>query len=163
MIVIADTGPLNYLVQIDCVYVLPKLYGNVTATTDVMQELMDPQAPEQVRRWASTPPSWLRTVNIQPLPSLSHLDLGEASALAYASSLRTQGESPLVLIDEIKGRRAAEAMGLAVRGTLGVLDAAGVQGLIRTSDALARLRTTSFHAQHQIFEAFLDRARSREV
>lgn len=74
-----------------------------------------------------------------------------------------QGDSPLVLIDEIKGRRAAEAMGLAVRGTLGVLDAAGVQGLLRTSDALARLRTTSFHAQRHILDAFLNRARQREA
>lgn len=49
MIVIADTGPLNYLVQIESAHVLPALYGTVTATAIVMRELQDPLAPQVVR------------------------------------------------------------------------------------------------------------------
>lgn len=81
MIVIADTGPLNYLVQIESAHVLPALYGSVTATTVVMRELKDPLAPQIVRAWAASPPAWLRLVTSAPLASLHHLDEGEASAL----------------------------------------------------------------------------------
>lgn len=163
MIVVADTGPINYLVLIDCVHVLPLLFGSVRVPTAVIEELRHGSAPSAVRAWAAQPPGWLSIVASATLPDLSHLDAGEAAALSYAAAVAANGESTLVLMDEIKGRRAAERMGLAVRGTLGVLDLAGAQRLLRTTDALTRLKTTSFHAQPHIMQAFLDRARQREA
>jgi len=50
MIVVADTSPLNYLIQIDCDGLLPLLYGKIVVPTGVMQELGHAGAPVAVRR-----------------------------------------------------------------------------------------------------------------
>lgn len=45
MIVVADTAPLNYLIQIGCIDLLPLLYGSIVAPLAVMHELSNPSAP----------------------------------------------------------------------------------------------------------------------
>jgi predicted nucleic acid-binding protein len=39
MIVVSDTGPINYLVLTDTIHVLPSLYGNVIIPQAVYEEL----------------------------------------------------------------------------------------------------------------------------
>jgi len=45
MLVVADTSPLNYLVQIGAVEVLRFLYGRVVIPVEVRTELMAADAP----------------------------------------------------------------------------------------------------------------------
>jgi predicted nucleic acid-binding protein len=59
MIVVADTAPLNYLIQIDCDGLLPKLYGRTVVPASVMQELGHAAAPAPVRRWLAHVPVWI--------------------------------------------------------------------------------------------------------
>jgi len=59
MIVVADTGPLNYLILLGHIEVLHILYGEVVIPPAVQDELLDPSAPEPVRSWISSPPHWL--------------------------------------------------------------------------------------------------------
>jgi predicted nucleic acid-binding protein len=59
MIVVADTGPINYLIWIGQIAVLPKLYTMVLIPEAVRDELRKPGAPEFVRRWIKVPPEWL--------------------------------------------------------------------------------------------------------
>lgn len=59
MIVLSDTSPLNYLVLIGHVNVLPALFGEVILPVAVRDELLHPAAPEVVREWLSAPPRWL--------------------------------------------------------------------------------------------------------
>lgn len=49
MIVVADTSPINYLIQIEQVSVLSRLYGRVLIPPAVFQELTHPSAPSEVR------------------------------------------------------------------------------------------------------------------
>ena len=49
MIVIADTGPIDYLILIGKIDVLPVLYHRVLVPTSVCEELKRPRAPEAVR------------------------------------------------------------------------------------------------------------------
>ena len=49
MIVVADTSPLNYLIQVDCDDLLPKLFGHILVPAGVMQELSHANAPAAVR------------------------------------------------------------------------------------------------------------------
>jgi predicted nucleic acid-binding protein len=49
MIVIADTGPINYLVLIGEIDVLPALYERVVIPPSVHEELGRKRAPEAVR------------------------------------------------------------------------------------------------------------------
>jgi predicted nucleic acid-binding protein len=56
MIVIAETGPLNYLISIGHIDVLPKLYATVLIPFAVREELRDAGAPDLVREWIASPP-----------------------------------------------------------------------------------------------------------
>ena len=89
-VIVSDTTPLNYLVLIDAVEVLPRLYGRVLIPPAVQNELTQPKTPESVRLWLAKGPSWLYVV--APTSSLdatlSHLDMGETQAIALALNTR---------------------------------------------------------------------------
>jgi len=59
MIVVADTSPINYLVLIREIEILPRLYGKVVIPQTVREELLRPIAPEIVRTWTAQAPAWL--------------------------------------------------------------------------------------------------------
>jgi hypothetical protein len=50
------TGPLQYLVLIGAIDVVPRLFEAVTIPAVVQAELLHPVAPAVVRAWAGTPP-----------------------------------------------------------------------------------------------------------
>jgi predicted nucleic acid-binding protein len=56
MIVIADTSPINYLVLIEQIEVLPKLYGRVLIPPSFCEELQHVRTPEAMRRWIADGP-----------------------------------------------------------------------------------------------------------
>ena len=60
MIVVSDTSPLNYLVLLNAVDVLPRLFFDVYTAAEVVRELSHERAPAAVREWAESPPEWLR-------------------------------------------------------------------------------------------------------
>ena len=113
MIVVSDTSPLNYLILIGAVDVLPLLFGGVHIPEQVVGELLHPRTPEPVRKWAISPPNWLqiRAPSVE-IPTTAGLDAGESQAIALAIEL----QAPAVLIDEKKGRRIAKSYGLATVG-----------------------------------------------
>jgi predicted nucleic acid-binding protein len=47
--VVADTSPLNYLILIDHINLLPQLYGRVLIPESVLQELSAIETPQIVR------------------------------------------------------------------------------------------------------------------
>ena len=59
MIVVADTSPINYLVLIGHVEILPYFYGRILIPPTVWEELQDANTPDQVRTWIDQPPGWL--------------------------------------------------------------------------------------------------------
>ena len=121
-VVVANTGPLQYLLLIGEIDVLPRLYGGVTVPTAVHGELLHPVASAAVRHWAAAPPAWLTIVPVPVSedPQLRKLDAGEAAAIALALTL----SADLVLMDERAGVVTARARTLNVIGTIGVLDQA---------------------------------------
>lgn len=91
MIVIADTGPLNYLVLIRSLEVLPKLYERVVVPPSVFTELTRSGAPTPVRDWIATQPAWLEMrVPTYPLDRAlvqARLGPGETEAIALAQEI----------------------------------------------------------------------------
>jgi predicted nucleic acid-binding protein len=155
-LVVADTGPLNYLVLIEQIEVLPALFEKVFVPQTVRDELRHDEAPEMVRRWIARPPLWIEIVasgRDRDDRALDGLDDGERAAIQLA--LRIGAE--LVLIDDRDGAAVARRMGFAVTGTLGILDLAAHRGLIRLRGALERLRSTSFRCRPEIMDALLAR------
>jgi predicted nucleic acid-binding protein len=117
MIVVADTSPLRYLFLIGEIRLLPLLYRQIYIPTEVAAELTNPHSPPGLASWMENPPHWLevRTAQSTQRPELAHLDSGEREAIELALECNID----TVLIDELKGRRSAEALNLNVRGTIG--------------------------------------------
>jgi predicted nucleic acid-binding protein len=125
MTVVSNTSPLNYLVLIDHQEILPVLFGHVLIPEAVWHELRSPAAPQPVKAFLETGPSWLERRIVSQVPQdLQQLDPGEQEAIALAQSV---GAS-LVLLDEKKGRQAAriwDSSSLALWGSSTWLRAAG--------------------------------------
>jgi len=153
MIVVADTSPLNYLVQIDEIELLPALYARVLVPESAMLELMHVKASPKVQIWASDPPSWVEVcpVGIVTNSALLRLDIGEREAIQLALD-RGVGT---VLMDETDGRREAEMLQLEVRGTLGVLERGARLGRTDFRAVLVRLERTNFRVSTAVRTAFL--------
>lgn len=152
MLVVADSSPINILVRVGCVEVLPRLFGSVTIPSQVLGELSDPRTPEVVRGFVSAPPQWLVVRDPSEVVAIPPLDAGESAAISLAVELGADA----LLIDERDGRRIAAARGLAVVGTLGVLDAAAARALVDLPGVLGRLRETDFRVAPALLRAMLE-------
>ena len=122
-LVVADAGPLHYLVLIGHVDLLPCLFDHIYLPSTVRDELAHHRAPPLVRTWISNIPAWLSVLPDPTLahdPTLSRLDDGEAAAIVLAQSIGAD----LIFMDDRAGVKAAREQGFAVTGTLGVLDMA---------------------------------------
>src|ERR1035437_8468877 len=117
MIVVSNTSPLNYLVLIDAINVLPALYEQVYVPPIVLDELKHPGSPVTVGRWASALPAWLVVQAPSRVVPQIRLHAGEAQAIALAQELGAN----LILMDERLGRDAARRNGVTPIGVLGVL------------------------------------------
>ena len=161
-LVIADTGPLNYLILIGHIDLLPVLFEKVVLPATVQSELASGKAPFLVRHWVGNLPAWLE-VRDAPLSqaedaSLKGIDAGERAAIQLAVSLHAD----LLLMDDRKGVNAAQKRGLRVTGTLGVLDLAAQRGLADFAQAVEQLRRTNFRVPQALLDVLLEKHKERE-
>ena len=162
-VVISDASPLHYLILIGHAEVLPSLYTEVLIPEAVAKELQQSATPESVRDWIAHPASWLHvvpfTASLTPVIAVD-LDPGERDAILLALHVKAD----LVIMDEREGVEEARRLGLAVTGTIGVLDRAAERGLIDLESAVASLRQTNFRIDPTLLEQLLaaDRPRRKE-
>jgi predicted nucleic acid-binding protein len=150
MIVVADTGPIHYLVLIDAISVLKALYGRVVVPQTVSAELAAAGAPTEVQLWIVKPPAWLEIQpDPPPNPALSFLDPGESAAIALAQALYADR----LLIDDWDGRAVAERLHLRVTGTLGVLAEAHLHRLLDFEAAYIPCEEPTFFSLLNLFNA----------
>jgi predicted nucleic acid-binding protein len=150
VIVVADTTPLNYLILIGRIDILPKLFTRVLVPDGVITELRHPEAPAAVREWAKNPPGWLEVKSPGAMEAvLEFLGAGERDAIA----LTLEANADALLIDERANRREAARRGLRVIGTLALLDEAAVRGLLDFAPALESLRQTNFRLSPAVLRA----------
>lgn len=157
MIVVADTSPLNYLVLIDEIGLLPALFQSVWLPTAVFRELNHPRSPARVRAWAESLPNWatVQRPNAMQLAGVEELDHGEREAIQLALELGVR----TILLDDQDARRCAESLHLEVRGTLSVLERGVRLGKTDGESVLARLEATNFRMSPELRRAFLERCR----
>lgn len=123
MTVLADSSPLITLARAEYLELLRDFYGEVTITREVHNEVVIAGAglpgAEEVRK-----AEWIRVEAHlstlvpgveQPYPGLG---AGERSTIHLAVTLGAD----LVLIDEGRARRIAKSNGLAVAGSIGILE-----------------------------------------
>jgi predicted nucleic acid-binding protein len=103
-LIVSDNSPLNLLIRIGLAEILPKLFTLVVIPPEVAQEMRHHKAPQPVRDFISSPPSWLKIMVPETLIQFPKLDPGESAAISLAVELRA-----ILLIDEHDGRDAGRS------------------------------------------------------
>ncbi|MGB6689918.1 MAG: DUF3368 domain-containing protein [Terracidiphilus sp.] len=154
MIVIADTSPINYLILIGHIDILPQLYGRILIPLAISEELLHNRTPESVKDWFRSAPAWLEKhpISQEVEPALELLGKGESEAITLAREIGADR----IILDDVDARHAAEERGIPVIGTLGVLREAAQTGLLDLADALHKLKQTSFFAAPDLIRRILD-------
>jgi predicted nucleic acid-binding protein len=160
-VVVADATPLHYLILIEAVKVLPRIFEKIHVPSEVRDELTCDAAPPSVRTWMQQPPQWLEILSAPAIASedssLQGLGPGERAAIVLAETIRAD----LLLIDDRAGAILAQRRGLAVTGTLGVLDLASRAGLLQLQDVFMRLQKTNFRYPPSLMETLLEEEKKR--
>lgn len=131
MSVVSNASPLINLARIGKLDLLHQLYGEVTISEVVWQEVVvegagQPGA-EEVRN-----STWIKTRSVRnrqlTLALQQELDAGEAEAIVLALEIKAE----LLLMDERLGRDTARYLGCRPLGLVGVLRIAKYKGFIET-------------------------------
>jgi len=138
-----NNTPLVALWSIGQLDLLKGLFGEVFIPSAVRDEfLATERMPRQATLDAAT---WIKVVPLaepQRVRVYVGLDQGEAEVLALAEERAAR----LVIIDERRGRRYAQRLGLPLTGTVGILLLAKEQGLIETiAPLLTELQNTGLY------------------
>ena len=152
--VICNTSPLQYLHQIGQLDIIHSLAGSIIVPPSVATELyagiekgLDLPQPENIR--------WVRIqapISATAVTLITDLGPGESQVLMLALEM----PGSIALLDDALARRVANARGIPIKGTLGLLlDAkrAGLQAAVEPS--LDRLHELGFRRADQTREAVL--------
>jgi predicted nucleic acid-binding protein len=156
-VVVSDTSPLHYLILCGAESILPSLFRQVVIPPTVFRELQQPNTPPPVRQWAASLPAWVAVQSPKTVNLKLDVDAGELEAICLAQEIHADA----VLMDDRAGRSAAIHCGLAVVGTIGLLEQAAARGLIELPTALARLRQTNARLDPELIHAALARDQVR--
>src|SRR5437660_1676857 len=103
-LILADTVPINYLIQIGQIDLLYRLVGKTVISSSVQAELLHDAAPADVRTWATQPPAWveIRAARGQ-LAEAEDISATDQEAIFLAKELNAS----LLLVDDQQARRYA--------------------------------------------------------
>jgi predicted nucleic acid-binding protein len=139
MKVVVNATPLIALSLLERLDLLREMFDEVIVPTTVYDEVTIAGASRPGAALIAQA-DWLQIVSpsTEPTiePMLLGLDAGEIDVLLLAREIAPDW----VVIDERQGRRVAQAMNLPVKGTLGILLAAVLAGLISKDEALDGLQ-----------------------
>lgn len=162
MIVVSDTTPLIGLAVIGRFELLRELFGEVYIPRAVYNEAVVFGREQGGAKGEVTQAKWIKVSEVKDRLAvevlLDELDLGEAEAIVLARELNADW----VLMDEKKGRRKVEQLGLQKIGTIGILLKAKEMGYIEVlRPELERLRAKGFSISQQVVDAVLERANEK--
>jgi len=124
---VINTSPLLVLARADLLEVVGQLPLDFICPTEVLDEI----AAGVALGYPDVRPPWLTALELSrpvDLVARATLDLGEAAVIQLA----VEQQVARVCLDDRKGRRAAQAVGLQVTGSLGLLVRAKQMGIIAT-------------------------------
>jgi hypothetical protein len=150
--VVSNASPLIVLAKADLLWILPRLFSSVFLPEAVRAEIEGGDAEDPMKSLLASC-SWLVGVELAPpLSPLSQWQLGrgESEVIEYA---RLHADV-LALLDDRAARRAAEALGVKVHGTLGVVAMAVRQGHVPSFEAAARqLKAAGLYVNDDVVKA----------
>jgi predicted nucleic acid-binding protein len=150
---VVDASPLIHLSRTRNIHFLTTLAPTIVVPAPVYEEVRAKTSDESARVIQQT--AWLRLV---PGPSIPDdirpwdLGAGEAAVLAWA---RTH-PGCLAILDDARGRKLAEELGLSVIGTLGIVLRAKRRGLIpQARPVVERMMANGMYLSQSILQKAL--------
>ena len=153
MVVISDTTTITNLIQIDLLYILSELYGEILIPEAVYLELSEFEGHQQIIDSSD----WIEVVKIAESRVLNELieiiDIGEAEAIVLSIELKPN----YLIIDELKGRRIAKEYNIEIIGLLGILMLSKKEGLVEmVKPYLEKLKNDiGFRISEKLYEYIL--------
>jgi len=146
-VVITDTSCFILLDKINALEILQSVYKNVVTTPEIAAEFGKPL------------PDWIliKAVKNKQRQFLysGKVDAGEASAIALAMEL----PSPLLILDDLKGRNLASQLNLSYTGTLGLLVLAKNAGIIKELKGyFDKIADTDFRVSPALLQTILEKS-----
>jgi predicted nucleic acid-binding protein len=138
-LIISDTSCFIVLSKIGQLDLLQQTFGNVTTTPEIAKEFGDKL------------PDWINIVEVMDKTKCNllemQIDKGEASAIALA----LESKNPFLILDDYKARRLANNLNLTHTGTIGVIVAAKLQGIIPSiKPFLEKVKATNFRISAEL-------------
>ncbi len=162
MIVVSNTTPLIGLASIGRFELLRKLFGEIYIPRAVYEEAVVFGRERGGAKKEVSTATWVKVKEVKDRLAvevlLDELDLGEAETIVLAREMNADW----VLMDEKKGRRKLDQLGLQKIGTIGLLLKAKELGYIQAlRPELERLREHGFSISQRVIDAVLERAGER--
>lgn len=160
MTIISDTTPIISLIKINRLDLLEKLFEEVLIPEAVYRELTTNALFENEPKIVKTS-SFLKTSSVQNRKSLqllqavSGLDDGESEAIILADELK----SDVLIMDEKKGRKVAEKLGIKITGTVGVLLQSYSENMISSDEIktyLDQLKNSNIRLSESLIQKALE-------
>jgi predicted nucleic acid-binding protein len=147
-VIISDTSCIILLDKIGELNLLHKLFGQVTVTQEIANEF-GKELPDWFKVEESTNKTYQKILE-------ASLDLGEASAIAFA----IEQQDCLLIIDDLKGRKYAEQLGIKITGTLGLIINAKLSGYISSvKPMLEKIKKTDFRLTNELEKRIIERSK----
>lgn len=162
MIIISDTTPLRYLIEIEEAPILESLYGKIIIPQHVFAELQGQHTPPKVVQWIQQAPAWIevRQADISLFTPQRHIQQGEHEAIALALELHADA----LLADDGDAIKEAQRLNLPTIRLFTILESAAELELLDLPSAIARMRQTTFRLPPDtIIDAMLERDRLRKL
>jgi hypothetical protein len=155
-LIVADAGPLIVLSRMGELALLPRIFGRISITQVVHQELMTGGLFPGQDAIADALAEWLHVEYVDLgtwAPINPDIDPGEASSICLAER---HGDC-LLIIDDKAGRQEAMARGLHVVGLVGVLREAKLRGLVpQLRPVLEGLRRSGYYLSDVLTQRLLE-------
>jgi predicted nucleic acid-binding protein len=146
-VIISDTSCLILLDKIGELRLLNILFGQIIITQEIANEFK-----KELPGWIIIEEPTNKTY--QKILEAS-LDKGEASAIALA----IEQTDCLLIIDDYKGRKYAEQLGIRITGTLGIIIDAKLSGHIESiKPILDKIKKTDFRLTTELEKKILEKS-----
>ncbi len=144
---VVNATPLVAFAVLGRLDLLHRMFDDVIVPATVYAETVT-RAIDRPGAAAIAQADWLHIASAQASPTIEPmllgLDAGEMEVLLLAREMQPDW----VLIDDRQARRVARAMGLPVKGTLGILLASALAGWLSKEEALAALQQLTHSGIH---------------
>jgi uncharacterized protein len=159
VIVVSNASPLISLAKVDCLNVLPEIFGRISITFEVRQEVVVAGSGRPAAHAIQSVP-WIEVEAVknrallQQWQQIYRLGAGELSTILLAQELAAD----LAIIDERAARLLAMQHGVKVMGCVGVLEIGHRQGRVNDLRAVyERMLSKGVHIDREILNYSLAR------